>query len=253
MSELVVKYKPPGIFNPALYATIVSPDTEGLRPAIIFVHGGGWVIGDRSALLPAARVAASLGFVGMTIDYTLARIGGIGTQWPRQILDVELAIAWLRQHHLLHGVDPQRIALWGGSAGGHLSLMAAYRGNCAVHAVCNFFGVADMVRLYATTVDGARESVIPTFMGGKPTEKPDAYRDASPVFAMTEAAPPVFTQHGGLDMMVPVEQAYLLKCRALELGVRHKLRIYACDTHGLRNSGEKPGRKAFKWLQELLG
>lgn len=124
---------------------------------VIYVHGGAWRLGEKNMGTGwMFRRLASQGHVVMDIEYTLAP----STDVPGMVQDVKRAIIWLRRNGERHGVDPQRIVLMGGSAGGHLALLAAYTPNdpalqpdgsavdTAVRAVVSFYGPADFLDMY---------------------------------------------------------------------------------------------------------
>ena len=92
------------------------PDGE-LRPAVVQVHGGGWIFGSRREQgIPLLNHLAANGWVGFNVDYRLSPRATL----PDHVIDVKRAIAWVREHADEYGVDPERICLTGGSAGGHL-------------------------------------------------------------------------------------------------------------------------------------
>ena len=98
----------------------------------MFVHGGGWRAGDRTTFSPgeqpvaqAATAFAKAGLVFVSIDYRLAP----AHRYPAQLDDLETALRWLRRHAHRLGIDPDRIGLFGASAGGNLAALAAYRGH----------------------------------------------------------------------------------------------------------------------------
>src|SRR4051812_12034068 len=109
---LVDVYKPPG-------------DVTG-APVLLQVHGGAWTIGTKDQQgLPLMRHMASRGWVCFAINYRLSPRNA----WPAHIVDVKRAIAWIREHGEEYGADPSFIAITGGSAGGHLTALAALTAN----------------------------------------------------------------------------------------------------------------------------
>ena len=125
-------------------------------PAVIFTHGGGWRGGDKYP--SRVRALASHGFFGVSINY---RLSGIAP-FPAAVEDCKCAVRWLRAKAEKYGVDPDRIGVWGSSAGGHLAMMvgcadetAGLEGNggwegfsSRVRAVCSYFGPSDLTSLY---------------------------------------------------------------------------------------------------------
>src|SRR4051794_10257244 len=94
------------------------PYAKGL-PCVVFIHGGAWSAGDRAAHDADIRPMAEHGYVGVTVDYRLAP----KHRFPAQVEDVKCAVRFLRAHAEQYGIDPDRIAVWGVSAGAHLALM----------------------------------------------------------------------------------------------------------------------------------
>ncbi|MDA1195343.1 MAG: alpha/beta hydrolase [Planctomycetota bacterium] len=97
---------------------------KGRLPCVLVFHGGGWVQGDKSQFRPLVRFLAEDGFVAATVQYRLARPGmRNGNAWPAQIEDAKCAVRYMRAHAERWGVDPDRIAAMGFSAGAHLSML----------------------------------------------------------------------------------------------------------------------------------
>ncbi len=99
-----------------------DPDDDLIQPAVIQVHGGGWLAGSRFEQgIPLLNHMASIGWVGFNIDYRLSP----QATFPDHVVDVKRAIAWVRENAEELGIDPEMICLTGGSAGGHLTALAA--------------------------------------------------------------------------------------------------------------------------------
>ncbi|HXX91228.1 MAG TPA: alpha/beta hydrolase [Acidimicrobiales bacterium] len=195
-----------------------SPPVPGdRRPALIQVHGGGWVIGfkDRQGQLLMKRLAQR-GWVCFNVDYRLSPMA----TFPDHLVDVKRAIAWVRDHADEYGVDPDFVAVTGGSAGGHLAALTALTGNepqyqpgfeeadTSVQAAVPFYGVYDF-----TNRNGSwPKEVVPLFLAPvvmkcDPDEAPERYAAASPLDQVRAGAPPFFVIHGELDVLAPVEDA----------------------------------------------
>lgn len=199
---------------------------ESARPAILFIHGGAWKGGKRSDMKFYCAKFAGLGYVTATASY---RLSG-EAPFPAAVHDVKCAVRWLRANAGEYGIDPDRIAVSGNSAGGHLSMMIGYSDDPALEgdggnggvssrvcAVVNFYGPADL-----TTDFAKRQGVLREFMDGKThDEAPDAYRLGSPLFHLTPDDPPTLIFHGTLDSTVPVEQADRLAVKLDELGIEY--------------------------------
>jgi len=170
-------------------------------PALIFIHGGSWSKGKRSDYLAYLLDYAQKGYVAVTVSYRLAGVA----KFPAAVEDVQAAVAWIREHAAEHMIDPERLALVGGSAGGHLAMLAGYADETPGHkvqAIVNFYGPVDLTTEYARN----REECL-YFLGETYRERPDLYLQASPRSLISPDDPPTLTFHGTLDSLVPVSQA----------------------------------------------
>lgn len=179
---------------------------HGIRPAIILIHGGGWMSGDKSAYESTAKRYALAGFHVFAINYTLAKAGLPQTQWAVQLRDVETAVKYIRENAQMLRVDPNRIVASGDSAGGHLALFLATTRNVAtrVSAVLNMYGPTTLVAPeMAQTL-----STTPVFNFSTDS---DLLNLASPTSYINSQSSPVCTIHGTKDTVVPYQQAERLK------------------------------------------
>ena len=119
------------------------PGGRALRPALLQIHGGGWVIGDkREQGLPLLSHMAAQGWVGFNVNYRLSPWASI----PEHLDDLQAALAWVREHAEEYGVDPDFVCVTGGSAGGHLSALLALTADPPVAAAVPFYGIYDFTR-----------------------------------------------------------------------------------------------------------
>lgn len=170
-------------------------------PVLIFIHGGGWSGGKRSDYLPYLLDYAQKGYVTVSVSYRLAGVA----HFPAAVQDVQSAVRWIREHSGEHLIDPEKIALIGGSAGGHLAMMAGYADEAEGHkvqAVVNLYGPADLTSEYARNRDECLN-----FLGYSFQERPDLYHMASPRTHITRDDPPTLIFHGTIDSLVPVSQS----------------------------------------------
>ncbi len=197
-------------------------------PLIIYIHGGAWKKGDKHDYLPYLISYAEKGYVTATVQY---RFTGVA-KYPAQLLDVESAVRWLKQHADSYHINPGKVAIVGGSAGGHLALMNAYSNNSSttdengfssqVQALVNFYGPSDLAHQEARN-----KEVVENLIGKTFKEAPELYKRASPINFITKNAPPTLTFHGTLDELVPFEQSDRLHAKLQEIGVPsyyHKLK-----------------------------
>lgn len=190
------------------YLDVHRPVADGPLPAVILVHGGSWARGGRHRMERVAERAVERGYVAVNIEYRLAP----DHRHPTQLADVLDAVCWVRAHAEEFGIDPERIALWGYSAGAHLSLLAAARPDLAaagercaqvpatVQACVAGAGPTDLRLLGAA-------GPVRDFLGGSPAEILPVYEEASPLLAADGDHPPTFLYHGRSDWIVDVEHS----------------------------------------------
>ena len=201
-------------------------DRGGRAPVLLQIPGGAWMVGSkRQQAYPLMSHLAELGWVCVAINYRLSP----RSTWPDQIVDVKQALAWTKEHIAEYGGDPDWIAITGGSAGGHLSALAALSANdpqfqpgfedadTSVRAAIPFYGVYDFTR----TDDGIHPMMVPTLAKYvfklRRAELPEALRTASPITHVSANAPPFFVLHGRNDSLIPVEQARAFTARLREV------------------------------------
>ncbi len=187
------------------------------RPLIVFIHGGGWRSGDKAGGVGRVIPFVATGnYVGASVGY---RLSGEAI-WPAQIHDCKAAIRWLKANADKYQIDPERIGVWGSSAGGHLVNMLGtsgdvkeLEGDCGspgqssrVCCVVPFCGPANF--LAPKRFEGGRSpSAVDLLLGGKIEEKQDVAKQASPITHVSKDDPPFLVVHGTADNTVPFEQA----------------------------------------------
>lgn len=200
-------------------------DLTSPAPVMIFIHGGAWRTGKRSDYLPYLIDYANKGFITATVSYRLVK----KAIFPAAVQDVNCAVKWIKTHAGEYGIDPERIALIGGSAGGHLSLMVAYAGrqaifnedcdlqtNSSVRVVIDLYGPVDLTTPYAVGTYQVQD-----FLGTTYDKDPELYRMASPRTFISSDAPPTLIFQGTIDSLVPVSQSDSLAVWLAEAGVPH--------------------------------
>jgi acetyl esterase/lipase len=185
-------------------------------PAVVFIHGGGWSAGDKYP--SQVSELAKAGFFCVSINY---RLSGVAP-FPAAVEDCKCAVRWLRANAARYNVDPDHIGAWGGSAGGHLTLMVATTGSSAglegnggwprqssrVQAACSFFGPSDFVTWAKTAPRmGEMEN---KFLGGTFARIPEVFARASPVTWVSADDPPLIIFHGDRDPVVPIQQSAIM-------------------------------------------
>jgi acetyl esterase/lipase len=174
------------------------------RPAIVFVHGGGWRAGVRRNFAPMAIRMAERGYAAATIDYRLAA----EAPYPAAIHDVKAAVRWVRMHAADYGIAPARIAVAGASAGGQIAALTGVTNaearfdpdarpgavSSAVQAIVNIDGLSDFTSEEARKYedDPAKQpSSAGAWFGGRYAERAALWRDASPLFHVGPGTPPI--------------------------------------------------------------
>ena len=206
--------------NSSLKLDLYSPKPGAeSQPAIIFIHGGGWKSGNREVYHYYCTKFAERGFVAATVSYRLTSVA----PFPAAVQDVKCAVRWLRSNAERLGVDPTRIGVAGGSAGGHLSMMVGYSSDVPelegtgghsgtssrVQAVVDLYGPTDLTTDFAKS-----KSLVIGFLGGGTfDQQPERYRLASPITHVTKDDPPTLILHGSIDSVVPIAQAELLAAK----------------------------------------
>lgn len=215
MKDLVYAHTPQRDLTVDLYL----PATPQPHPVILYVHGGGWSSGSK-ANPPTSRLVA-VGYAVASIDYRLTN----EAPFPAQIFDCKASVRWLRANSRKYGLDADRIAAWGGSAGGHLVALLGTSGGVAelegdegnpgyssrLAAVIDFFGPVDLMTINAERKHPRPESgrsAEAKLLGGGPLEDhKDLARQASPLTWIDPSDPPFLVVHGDLDDTVPPKQS----------------------------------------------
>lgn len=198
--------------------------TDGNAPVLLQVHGGGWMIGNKDQQgIPLMHHLAAKGWVCVAINYRLAP----RDPFPAQIIDVKRAIAWIREHIAEYGGDPDYIAITGGSAGGHLTALAAVTANdpayqpgfedadTSLAVAIPHYGVYDFA---GSTGLGSAEQMRDEFLAPYVVKQrwrdaPEVFEAGTPLLRVGKDAPDFFVLHGGHDTLVSVEQARLFVAR----------------------------------------
>ena len=210
----------------------VPADTGENLPLIIWIHGGAWRGGDKAHYTAMAYLNA--GYAGASINYRLSQ----HAIFPAQIEDVKAAVRWLRANAETYRLDPNRFAVWGSSAGGHLVAMLGTAGDVTefevgenlevssqVQAVVDYFGPTDFLQMDAHRfpdglVHDAPDSPESQLVGGPIQEYKDRVAKANPITYASKDDPPFLIIHGDQDKLVPFHQSVLLKDALEKAGVQ---------------------------------
>jgi acetyl esterase/lipase len=224
-----------------LLLDLAQPPSPGKqpRPAVVFIHGGAWSGADRTNGHPIIRLLAANGLVAVSIDY---RLSGQAA-FPAQLEDCKCAVRFLRAHAQQYRIDPKRIGVAGGSAGGHLAALVGLTPRAAglegsggwddsssqVSAVADLYGISDLAALFdeKSLIDAAKK-----LMRTTPQEDPARYRQASPLALVSAAAPPFYLAHGDRDTTVPFSHSQKLADALKAQKIEATLRVMTGQGHG---------------------
>ena len=251
------------------------PPTGDPVPVVVFLHGGGWRLGSRHGAGPMYRGAdptpfeqvAQAGVAVASVDY---RLSGEAT-WPAQLHDAKAAVRWLRTRAADLGIDPDRIAAWGESAGGHLAQLLGLTGGDAalegdvgivgtssrVSAVVAWYAPSDVA---AVATDTGADPADPTtrenqLLGAPAPSVPDVAAQASPITHVSPDAPPFLLLHGAADRFVPCVQSERLHAALEEAGVDVEFDVYADADHmwlGSPDAAQQALDRTTAYLQRQL-
>lgn len=194
------------------------------RCAVVLVHGGGWVLGDRHLVEALATQFAEQGFLAAAVEYRLLREAA----WPAQLDDVSAAVRWLSDNAAELGVDADRIVLAGNSAGAQLAMLATARlkGSVPIAAVLALFPASELT----VSQEPQQGAFNATALLG-PDASQEAVQAASPLHQLTADFPPVFLLHGSADWLIDPLASVRVYNRLVELGVPAELHIVAKALH----------------------
>lgn len=239
--------------NQHLLLNLARPKGVGPFPAVLCIHGGGFRAGDRHGYDGLIRKLAERGYVAATVEYRLAP----KYQFPAQVYDVKAAVRWMRANAARYHVDPQRIGVTGGSAGGHLVHFLGVTGDVKrfegdggnpdqssrVACVVSYFGPSDFTKSYGKSVDAAE--VLPLFLGGNLDQQRQRHIDSSPLYWVTPNAAPTLAIHGTKDNYVAHEQAVWMVDRLKTAGVEAELLTLEGAGHGFQGEDAKRADEAM--------
>lgn len=234
------------------------------RPAVLVIHGGGWVNGARGSNAWLCELLANQGFVVFNIDYRLAEAAKPETHWPAQLVDAQLAVRWLRANAGDLAIDPARIGAIGDSAGGTMAVFLGVLprlvpGDQAtllsdqpayVTAVVDEFGIMDLAAM------GATATGVITALFGTATPAPGLVDAVSPLREVNRRSVPMRVVHGNRDELVPIAQSQQLVQALKANGVDAQLVTYA-GGHGFEGVSPEDLQALFManitWLGQRLG
>jgi acetyl esterase/lipase len=227
-------------------------------PGIVWIHGGAWQGGNKGEFENLIRDSARNGYVAVSIDYRLAP----KHLFPAQIEDCKCAVRWLRAHAKEQHVDPSRIGVVGSSAGAHLAMMlgamdsadglegdgGSSEASSKPQVVVSFAGPTNLRSPFPIS-----KTLIATFLGGTPADKPDVYRLASPITYVNSGDAPMLLFQGTRDPLVPFEQAYQMVEALTKAGVQGRVEFLLLAGHGWdKRDNSLVMRATFDFLDRYL-
>jgi acetyl esterase/lipase len=235
--DVVYRGTPQGDLRVDLYV----PYDRKPGPAVLYIHGGGWQTGSKEQYVLWYLPYLQLGMRVVAVEY---RLSGRAPA-PAAVEDARCAFLWLARNGSKYGVDPERIVITGGSAGGHLALMTAMAGGAfdqacghegpapRARAVINYYGATDLEPLLRE----GKPHRVKWFSG--PGDQFELARRISPLTWIRPGLPPVITLHGDADEAIPHEQAERLHKGLTAAGVPNELVTIRGGAHGRHTwSGE---------------
>lgn len=215
------------------------------KPAVLCLHGGGWEYGNKEECSLFAKTLSARGYVVFAINYRLAGKDHKNI-WPAQLDDAQMAVRWIRHNASKYGIDPNRIAASGASAGGHLSNLLGLLDtrdkqhaelsnySSKVNCVVTYAGPTDLTEDYRNTSyleeDRSIQDLLDQLFGKKYGTYNEAARTASPIYNVSKEASPHLLIHSKQDEIVSYQQTLRYNKALVEAGV-------PCTVHLIPDSG----------------
>ncbi|WP_291856260.1 alpha/beta hydrolase [Marinilabilia sp.] len=190
-----------------LHMDLFRPEGSKKLPALILIHGGGWSSGDKSMEIPLAQQIAARGYVTITVEYQLSP----EALYPAAVHNIKAALRWTRAHATEYDIDPEKIAISGSSAGGQLAALIGltpgvekFEGNqgynkdsTTVQAIIVVDGSMNFLAPLSLNKPRNRNSADVIWLNGFYHEKPQVWKEASPIFYAGKNAPPMLFLNSG--------------------------------------------------------
>ena len=231
--------------EPRHVADVYLPEGQGPFPGVLVVHGGAWMMGDKSHLGWVARRLAEQGFAAVSINYRLAP----QHKFPAQLEDCQAALTWMLASAGKYRIDADRLAGYGYSAGGHLVTLLAMKNSQPPEPTKSAAG-KDSARLKATCLKATclkavvaggtpcdfrwippDQPALAYWLGGTRAECPEAYESASPLCYVGAGNPPILFFHGENDQLVDKRYPTEMSAQLKKLGVASEVLLLPGKEH----------------------
>ena len=202
------------------------PEGPGPFPVVLFVHGGGWMVGSRRTFcfFPASETFGRLvaeGWAVVSVDY---RLSGEAV-FPAPLDDLRAALRWVIAEASTHDLDSDAIAVWGESAGGQLAALLALDPDTAIRAAVDWYGPSDLADVPPAPTPAGPPSREARLLGVEPLADPDATRAASPLHHVHTGAPPFLLANGLDDQAIPHRHSERLAAALRDASVDVELQL----------------------------
>jgi acetyl esterase/lipase len=251
--------------HPAQKLDVYLADSDKPVPAMIYIHGGGWRAGSKNRIPGWLASAAKDGWLSVvSVEYRFTDVA----PHPAQVNDCLRAIQFVRRNAADWNIDPRRIGVTGGSAGGHLSLWVALHDDVAnadstdpverqssrVACAVSFAGPTDWSLLGKLEHKHPAYRQLLGYEPGTPADEMDAKakKNVSPITFVSGDDPPVMQVHGDRDDIVPLEHARNMHQRLQGVGVTAELVIIEGANHGVAGAGPQVTERADTFVREQL-
>ncbi len=230
------------------------PEPRADGKSLLLIHGGAWFQGDRSQLRGYGILLGRLGYVVVSTEY---RLSG-EHKWPAQLHDVKACLRFMRSQSAELGIDPDKISVWGNSAGGHLALLLA--ATAGVRELEGEGGHANMpthveacIAFYPPVLLGPqnrKDGTIPALFDVDASA--EVIAQASPLHHVKDASfPPTLLIHGNRDQLVPVSASLEMYEALSRAGARAELHVFSDAPHAF-DMGRELGRASAQLCHLFL-
>lgn len=232
-------------------------------PVVVFIFGGAWRTGSKDSGIKPLSALAQKGYFCVSIEYRFSQ----EALFPAQLEDCKCAIRFLRSKAAAYHINPDKIAVWGMSAGAHLAAMLGTTGDVKefegkggsvefssrVNAVVDWFGPTDFLKMDAAGSKmrhDPEDSAESRLIGGAIQQNKDKVAQASPLKYVTSDDPPFLIMHGDRDPVVPINQSELLVAALTKAKVKCVYKPVPGGQHGF--VGPQHEKVVLEFLDEQL-